>query len=207
VAEVRCCSHSEEGLSYIGSVQPLTVTTPTGTQYEGLDFDPTTLVAVSIVRAGDSMLDTFLSVAPEATVGKILIQRDEATAEPILFYSKMPSLRGKHVILLDPMLATGGSAKCAIQVLLDSGAAEEHITFLNVLSCPEGVTSIMTAFPKMRIVTGEIDPSLNEKVRVHCHNLHSVCTDLETNTAVYYSRSRRLRRQVLRHHWIMHEAY
>ncbi len=129
-----------------------------------MNIDHSSLVAVSIVRAGDSMLDSFLAIAPEASVGKILIQRDEETAEPILFYCKLPQLLNKKIILLDPMLATGGSAKCAVQVLLDKGAREEDITFFNVLSCPEGVSAILTAFPKMKIVTGEIDPCLNEKV-------------------------------------------
>ena len=156
------------------------MTTPTGSQYDGLSFDPSALVAVSIVRAGDSMLDTFISVAPEATVGKILIQRNEETAEPILFYLKLPSLINKHIILLDPMLATGGSAKCAVQVLLDNGALEENITFLNVLSCPEGVNAIMSAFPKMRIVTGEIDPGLNEKVCGECSNIVN-CADFSVS--------------------------
>ncbi len=153
-------------MSYVEKPDYVTITTPTGSKYEGINFDPTSLVAVSIVRAGDSMLDTFISVAPEATVGKILIQRNEETAEPILFYCKLPSLVNKNVILLDPMLATGGSAKCAIKVLLDNGAKEEDITFLNVLSCPEGVEAILAEYPKMRIVTGEIDPCLNEKVSV-----------------------------------------
>jgi uracil phosphoribosyltransferase len=150
-------------LSHVGST-PLTVTTPTGTTYDGEIIDPSSIVAVSIIRAGDALLECFSRVAPEAQVGKILIQRDESTKQPVLFYSKLPLLANKHVVLVDPMLATGGSAKAAIQVLLDNGATEERITFFNVLSCPEGIACILTAFPKMRIITGAIDDGLNEKV-------------------------------------------
>ena len=104
-----------------------------------------------------------MSIAPEATVGKILIQRDEETAKPVLFYSKLPPLANKNIALLDPMLATGGSANAAIKVLIDKGAEEHRITFLNVLSCPEGIKAIQSEFPKVTIVTGEIDIGLNEK--------------------------------------------
>lgn len=104
-------------------------------------------MAVSIIRAGDSMLDVFMDVAPEASVGKILIQRDEETAQPVLFYSKLPPLAGKNVVLIDPMLATGGSARCAIEVLIKAGAEEGRITFLNVLCCPEGIRHLTAAFP------------------------------------------------------------
>jgi len=105
----------------------------------------------------------FTSVCPEAKVGKILIQRNEETAEPILFYSKIPDIRDKDIMLLDPMLATGGSAICAINILKDKGADEARITFVNVVSCPEGIKAIMEIFPKLRIITAGLDNGLNEK--------------------------------------------
>ncbi len=145
---------------------PITVVTPTGNDYAGVTYDPHSIVAVSIIRAGDSMLDSFLSVVPEASVGKILIQRDEETKEPVLYYSKLPPLESKHVILLDPMLATGGSAKAAVKVLIDKGVPEERITFFNVLCCPEGVQAMFAAYPRVKIITGAIDSGLNEKVRM-----------------------------------------
>ena len=109
------------------------------------------------------MLDVFMELVPESTVGKILIQRNEESAakEPILFYSKLPSLVGKNVVLVDPMLATGGSAKVAVQVLIDKGALESKITFLNVVSCPLGLTSLLEAYPAITVVTGSIDYGLN----------------------------------------------
>ena len=152
----------EEGLTYI---QPTakTVDTPTNSTYDGIDIDQKSIVAVSIIRAGESMLDSFMAVAPEAAVGKILIQRDEETAKPILFYSKLPSLVGKNIALLDPMLATGGSANAAIKVLIEKGADENRIVFFNVVSCPEGIKSIHSEYPNVTIVTGEVDDGLNEK--------------------------------------------
>lgn len=89
---------------------------------------------------------------PDASVGKILIQRNEATAEPELFYSKIPLLHGKKVVLVDPMLATGGSARCAIDVLIDAGADPKNITFVTVLSCPEGLSYITSKFPGTPVI-------------------------------------------------------
>lgn len=159
--------------------KPLTIMTPTGSWFEGECIDTHAIVAVSIIRAGDSLLDCFIKVAPAAHIGKILIQRDEETHQPVLFYSKLPSLIDKQIVLCDPMLATGGSAKAAIGVLLDNGANEENIMFLNVVACPEGIEAILTAFPKVKIVTGEIDSGLNEKVsRLNgklCNNFFHIC--------------------------------
>lgn len=149
----------------------VTVTTPTGSTVDGDAVDSASIVAVSIIRAGDSLLDCFMKVVPEARVGKILIQRNESTKQPELFYSKLPNLASKTVMLLDPMLATGGSAKAAIQVLLDNGASEAKIVFLNVVSCPEGIQAISAAYPAVQIVTGEVDAGLNEKVTA-CLNLN-----------------------------------
>lgn len=152
----------EEGLSHL-SCCPKTVTTPTGATYEGCEIDLSQLVAVSIIRAADSMLESFNAIAPEASVGKILIQRDEETALPKLYYSKLPPLDGKNIVLLDPMLATGGSAIEAIRVLIKAGAPESSITFFNVVCCPDGIKNLLTTFPNLKIVTGAVDPILNEK--------------------------------------------
>jgi uracil phosphoribosyltransferase len=100
-------------------------------------------------------------VTPPA--GKILIQRDEATAQPKLYYSKLPpDVATRNILLCDPMLATGGSAKCALQVLVDAGVPPARIIFINVVSCPEGIELLHAAFPEVTIVTGEIDPILDE---------------------------------------------
>lgn len=143
--------------------QPVEVKTPTDAIYSGEEVDVSNIVAVSIIRAGDSLLDAFLRIVPEASVGKILIQRDEETAMPVLMYSKLPPLASKKVVLCDPMLATGGSAICAVKVLVENGADPGSIFFLNVLSCPEGLAAMAAAYPDVKVITGAIDEKLTPK--------------------------------------------
>jgi uracil phosphoribosyltransferase len=180
--EVYRFLRSEEGLSY-ANPQKVSITTPTGSSYDGESIDTEAVVAISIIRAGDSLLDAFIKIAPAAQVGKILIQRDEETRMPVLFYSKLPPLASKKIMLLDPMLATGGSAKAAIQVVLDNGAKEEDIIMLCVVSCPEGIANVLETYPKMRIVSGEIDAGLNEKVRMGLYSpLGLFCSSIQHRT-------------------------
>ena len=153
----------EEGLAYISDQSPVTITTPTKCVITGSSNNCNNIVGVSIIRAGDSMLDVFMKLIPEASIGKILIQRDEATCQPVLFYSKLPPLADKVVIILDPMLATGGSAMTAIQVLIDRGAVESNIYFFNVVSCPEGIANINSKYPGVKIVTATVDAGLNDQ--------------------------------------------
>lgn len=93
------------------------------------------------------LAESFIHCVPGASVGKILIQRDESTHQPVLFYSKLPPLSNRNIVLVDPMLGTGGSAKCAISVLIEAGADIKRITFVNVISCPEGIQSLHDAYP------------------------------------------------------------
>ncbi|MFD8145188.1 uracil phosphoribosyltransferase [Streptomyces sp. NPDC059708] len=136
--------------------------TPVGETYEGLRLGPQ-LCAVPVVRAGDSMLDELRQVIPDITVGKLLIQRDKTTKLPHLYYKNFPEdIADRHVLLLEPMLATGGSAKAAIEVLLDSGVHEENIIFVNFLASPEGIEAVHAAYPLVKIVTSSIEQRLNE---------------------------------------------
>merc|ERR1719336_1149869 len=122
------------------------------------------LCAVDIVRSGGILLEAVRRICPELKTAKILIQRDEETALPKLFYSKLPdNISDYQVILCDPMLATGGSALMAVQVLKDAGVAEEAILFLNVLSCPEGLKAMAEKAPGVRILTAVVDERLNEQ--------------------------------------------
>jgi len=157
-------SHVQHG------VLEVDVKSPTGATCRGEIADTSNIVVVSVIRAGDAMLDCFLRLYPDVTAGKILIQRNEETTLPQLFYSKLPKLEGKQVILVDPMLATGGSAKMAVQVLIDHGASVDKIAFFNVVSCPRGIETLTTAFPSLKIVTAEIDEGLNEKVGCVCND-------------------------------------
>jgi len=151
----------EEALSYLPFLEK-TVTTPTGCEYHGVDW-ATGLCGVSIVRAGESMEAGLRAVCKSVRIGKILIQRNEATATPELFYIKLPKdIAKRYVLLLDPMLATGGSAIRAIQVLLDEGVQEDKIIFVNLIAAPEGINAVTKAFPQVQIVTSEIDEKLND---------------------------------------------
>jgi uracil phosphoribosyltransferase len=152
----------EEALSYLPFKEKV-IETPTGSEYRGLEW-AARICGVSIVRAGESMEAGLRAVAKDVRIGKILIQRQEETAEAQLYYVKLPEdIRERHVLLMDPMLATGGSAKRAIQVLLDNGVKEENIIFLNLIAAPEGISAVTSAFPKLHLVISEIDEGLNDK--------------------------------------------
>ena len=138
------------------------VLTPVGETYRGLGITPG-ICGVSIARAGESMESELRAISPGIRIGKILIQRDKETKLPHLYYSALPEDIGeRHVLLLDPTLATGGTALTAIGVLLDQGVPEEHIVFVNVLSSPEGIEVVHRSHPGVRIVTSSIEEGLNE---------------------------------------------
>ena len=129
----------EEALGLL-PVTPVTIATPCGS-YEGVSLpEESSLVAVSIMRAADCMLGVCRNMLPAVAVGKVLIQRDEATALPSLLYAKLPlRLDGRPLLLLDPMLATGGSAVAAVRLLLEKGARPEDIIFVNIVCCRVGL--------------------------------------------------------------------
>lgn len=118
------------------------------------------LVAVPILRAGLGMLEAVTELLPEVTVGYVGLERDHATFEPSFYYSKLPSLAGRSVLLLDPMLATGGSAAAACAALEKAGA--ETITLLSVVAAPEGVRHLQSVHPELDIVTAAVDAGLDE---------------------------------------------
>jgi len=152
----------EEGLNHL-PVIPKSVETPTGATYEGVAFEGR-ICGVSILRAGEAMEAGLRDVCRSVRLGKILIQRDEETAKPKLYYAKLPEdVASRYVLLLDPMLATGGSAIKAVEVLKEHNVPEERIIFLNLISCPEGIHTLCGTFPKLRMITGWIDKGLNEK--------------------------------------------
>ena len=156
----------EEALSLL-PIANVTVTTPTGTPYEGV-MPGCGICGGSIMRAGESMEQALRDTCRGTRIGKILIQRNESTVdkEPDnrFTYSKVPQdIARRNVFLLDPMLATGGSACRAIEILTQKYLVpENHIIFLNVVACPEGIERLTGKFPKVRIVTSAIDSHLNE---------------------------------------------
>ncbi len=143
--------------------KPTTVKTPCGT-YQGTTLPKhSDICAVSILRAADCMLGVARDLMPGCSVGKILIQRDETTSRPKLIYSKLPpGVAQRHVLLFDPMLATGGSAIEAVRVLTAAGVHEAAIIFVNIVCCDEGLAALAAACPGVRVVTAEVDPVLNE---------------------------------------------
>jgi uracil phosphoribosyltransferase len=119
------------------------------------------IVLVPILRAGLGMLDGMLRVVPEATVGHIGIFRDEKTLRPATYFWRLPAqLSEAQVLLVDPMLATGGSACSAVKLLKESGAT--RIQFVCLVACPPGIQQLQSAHPDVSIITAAIDPELNE---------------------------------------------
>lgn len=169
----------EEALNHL-PVLPHSVNTPVpGRTYAGVKFEGK-ICGVSIMRAGEAMEQALRECCRSVRIGKILIQRDEETSKPRLFYDKLPEdIKDRWVLLLDPMLATGmtfllliminadyavgGSALMAVDVLLSKGVPQEHILFLNLIASPEGVQNFADKFPKVRVVTAFVDEGLNDK--------------------------------------------
>jgi len=120
------------------------------------------LALISILRAGNGLLDGMLELIPSARVGFVGLYRDEETLEPVQYYFKVPDELGKRmVIAVDPMLATGNSSVAAIDLLKQAGA--KNIRFLCLLAAPEGVARMKEAHPDVPIVTAALDSYLNDK--------------------------------------------
>lgn len=119
------------------------------------------IVAVPILRAGLGMLEAITELFTEVRVGYIGLERDEATAIARAYYCKLPPIGASRVLLLDPMLATGGSAAQAIEVLFKAGA--QDIVHICVVAAPEGVRLLNERFPQVRIVAASIDRGLNDR--------------------------------------------
>ena len=120
------------------------------------------MVLVSILRAGNGLLDGILELVPSARVGFVGLYRDEETLQPVQYYCKLPpDLGDRLVIAVDPMLATGNSSAAAIDLLKQAGA--RNIRFLCLLAAPEGVARMKEAHPDVPIVTAALDERLNEK--------------------------------------------
>ena len=117
-------------------------------------------VVISILRAGNGLLDGVLQVVPGARVGHVGLYRDHDTLEAVEYYCKFPPLENQTVIVVDPMLATGNSAAAALSRVKDENPGE--IRFLCLLAAPEGIESLQSAHPDVAIWTASIDERLNE---------------------------------------------
>ena len=119
------------------------------------------LALISILRAGNGLLDGVLELIPSARVGFVGLYRDEETLEPVEYYFKVPDALDERVtIAVDPMLATGNSSVAAIDKLKEAGATD--IRFLCLLAAPEGIARMQEAHPDVQIVTAAVDKKLND---------------------------------------------
>jgi uracil phosphoribosyltransferase len=139
---------------------PATVATPLGPA-QGRRVHPD-VVLVPVLRAGLGMLPGMLELVPGARVGHIGLQRDERTAVASQYYAKLPHpLDDSYVVMIDPMLATGGSAVAALDMLSRAGA--RHIRLVCIVAAPEGVAAVEKAYPQVSIYTPAIDERLNDQ--------------------------------------------
>ncbi len=124
-------------------------------------IDENNYVFVPILRAGTGMIDGIVKMIPNAKIGHIGLYRDEETVKPVRYYYKMPKgIENKQVIVIDPMLATGGSGIDAITLLKEDGV--KNIKFLSIIAAPEGLKKMEEAHPDVQIYCAAIDEGLNE---------------------------------------------
>jgi uracil phosphoribosyltransferase len=141
-------------------LQDVEVETPLETM-TGKMIDGKKLVFVSILRAGNGILEGMLSVVPGARVGHVGLYRDPETLKPVEYYFKMPQeMEERDIVIVDPMLATGNSAIAAVDRLKQ--LKPKSIKFVCLLTCPEGIAALQKAHPDVAIYTAAIDRQLNE---------------------------------------------
>jgi uracil phosphoribosyltransferase len=122
---------------------------------------PDDLIAVPILRAGLGMLEAVTELFPEVAVGYVGLERDEASLQPQSYYEKLPPVAGRHVLVLDPMLATGGSGAAACAAIKRGGPAD--IRFVCVVAAPEGVARMDAEHPDVGIFAAALDERLNQQ--------------------------------------------
>jgi uracil phosphoribosyltransferase len=142
------------------ATQPITVRTPLA-RTRGVRLRREVLL-VPVLRAGLGMLDPILQLIPHARVGFIGLRREETTLHAVTYHKSLPRrLERFEVILMDPMLATGGSAVSAMDLMLERGA--KHVRMVNLLAAPEGIRHVHRSFPALPIFTAAVDERLNER--------------------------------------------
>ncbi|KAK2661632.1 hypothetical protein Ddye_000206 [Dipteronia dyeriana] len=154
----------EHGLGHLPFTEKQIIT-PTGSVYTGVVFCKR-LCGVSIIRSGESMENALRACCKGIKIGKILIHGEGSNGRQLI-YEKLPKdISSRHVLLLDPILASGNSAVKAISLLISKGVPESNIIFLNLIAAPQGVHAVCKKFPMLKIVTSEIDASLDDHLRV-----------------------------------------
>ena len=123
-------------------------------------IDETNLMVVTVLRAGMPMLNSAMDLLPGASAGFLAIKRDESTHKSVLYYDRLPECEGKTILLVDPMVATGGSMMDALKLL--SARNPLKIIALNVIGSPEGLEVLSNAYPEVDVFIAQIDEKLNE---------------------------------------------
>ena len=134
-------------------------------KYEALETETAEedYIGVCILRSANAMLTEYMKLFPNSPIWNILIQRVEESEDkhPLFIYEKHPVvIEGKKIVLMDPMLASGGSCIKAIEIMLNHKIKEEDIMFINIISTPDGIEAVLNKFPKIKIITAKIDPIL-----------------------------------------------
>ena len=122
------------------------------------------VVAIPVLRAGLGLLGPVLELLPRVSVGYIGLERDEQTAVARIYYEKLPDMVGKVPLLLDPMLATGGSAARAIDLIIEAGGRDTRM--ICVVAAPEGVKALEERHPEVKIFTAALDEGLNDRAYI-----------------------------------------
>ncbi len=118
------------------------------------------LVAIPVLRAGLGLLEAVTELYPDAVVGYLGMERDEHTHEPRDYYAKLPSMQDRHALVVDPMLATGGSGSAAVTYVKQAGATD--ISFVCVVAAPEGLARMQSDHPDVPVVAAALDRELND---------------------------------------------
>ncbi|MGB5756309.1 MAG: uracil phosphoribosyltransferase [Acidimicrobiales bacterium] len=144
--------------------KPVTVTTPITTTESPMLDGPAPAI-VGILRAGLVMVEAILTLIPHGRVGHLGLYRDPETHRPVEYYKKLPERIGeREVLLVDPMLATGGSAVHALDVL--AGAGAHNVDLLSIIGCPEGVAAVHDRYPDTIVTLAALDERLNENAYI-----------------------------------------
>ncbi|MBT4855929.1 uracil phosphoribosyltransferase [bacterium] len=150
---------AEESANFI-KTKKVTVETPLETA-EGIEYEGK-VVLVAILRSGMSMLPVFRDTYPDAAVGFLGIKRNEETAEPEMYYNNIPTIGpDDQVLILDPTIATGGTACAALNLLADLNVKQEQMMFISVISSTQGLEKVRTTFPNVQVTTVGEDTKLN----------------------------------------------
>jgi uracil phosphoribosyltransferase len=143
-------------------VRSSTVKTPLET-FEGTEL-VRGIVAIPVLRAGLGLLEAVVDLYPDAVVGYLGMERDEITHLPRDYYAKLPPMAGRRALVVDPMLATGGSGSAAVRYVRDAGA--DDITFMCVVAAPEGLERMRSDHPDVPIVAAALDRELNDRAYI-----------------------------------------